>query len=162
MRKLTYMKRIAVVLLCLIFLSVGCAGRNPVLIPVSNDTDYNMTCDELRTDIKTNEDTIMEKYYVGKKATSNTVAAAITGYFIIIPFLFMDLKKAEYKEMGNLQERRNHLIKVGQEKKCENFDTFETDDELMARGQAEYETKIKGKDSVIEREPTTINGRPQS
>ena len=141
---------------------ISCAGRNPVYVPIKNDSDVNMSCDELKNEINATEYTIMEKYYQGKKKTSETVGAAVAGYILIIPFFFMDLKKAEYKEMGNLQERRNYLIEEGKSKNCKGFDSFETDDELMARAQVEYEKKIKEGKEKKPKEPVTINGKPQS
>lgn len=157
------MKKLISILVCFFMLSfMSCAGRNPVFIDVSKDSDNNLTCDEIYSEISQGESTIMDKYHEGKKKTSETVGAAVVGYLVIIPFFFMDLKKAEYKEMGNLMERRNHLIEVGKSKNCEKCNGLETDDELMARGQIEHERRMKEEKKEKPKEPVTINGRAQN
>lgn len=140
------MRKLFLVLLVICFLSmVSCAGRDPVLVDINRDTDSTMTCDQINTEITQNESEIMEKYYIGKKKTSETVGAAVAGYFVIIPFFFMDLKKAEYKEMGALQERRNHIIQLSKNNNCEGCNDYRSDDQLMADGQKEYEEKMAEK-----------------
>ncbi len=41
------------------------------------------------------------------------------------------------------------------------FDSFETDDELMAKAQVEYEKRTKEGKEKKPKEPVTINGKPQ-
>lgn len=134
------MKRFVSLLLVISFFAVfGCAGRNPELIAKKTDQDDKMVCATLLAEINGCESCIFDKYHAGKTATEKTIALAIVGYVLFPPVLFaMDLKKADYKEMGAYQERRNHLITLAKAKNCAWYEKEETDDELMTLAENEH------------------------
>jgi hypothetical protein len=83
------------------------------------------------------------------------LGAAVAGYVIFPPLLFaMDLKKADYKEMGAYQKRRDHLIELAKEHDCTWCKDVETDEELMMRAEAEYQElkKQRQKENTTNRE----------
>ena len=118
---------------------MACAGRNPVLVEKKQTSDPSLNCDELRAEIDSCTKIILEKHHAGKKKMEETVGAAVVGYVIFPPILLaMDLKKADYKEMGSYMERRDHLFLLAKDKGCSWCDQTESNDELMARAAAEY------------------------
>jgi len=139
------MQRTVSLFLAISFLAVfGCAGRNPELIAKKTDQDDEMVCATLLAEVNNCESHIFDKYHAGKTATKATIGAAIIGYVLFPPILFaMDLKKADYKEMGAYQERRNHLIALGKTKNCEWCEKKETDDELMMLAENEHQERKK-------------------
>lgn len=123
----------------MMLLTISCAGREPVLVTKERPTDEQMDCGVLKGEIEECTKVIEEKYFAGKRKTQDTIAAGVAGYVLFPPLLLaMDLKKADYKEMGAYQERRNHLIGLAQEKECDWCETVETDEELMARCAAQW------------------------
>ncbi len=131
-------------LIFVLTLTVACAGREPVLIDKKQAGDASLSCAQLHREVDRCTDTILEKYQAGKKKTDQTIGAAVVGYVIFPPALLaMDLKKADYKEMGAYQSRRNYLIKLADEKDCTWCGDVEDDDELMTRAAAEYEKAKK-------------------
>lgn len=138
------MIRMVIGVLLLIMLNVACAGREPVLIDIKQTSDSSLGCDELRRHIDDCTKAIIEKHHAGKKKIEETIGAAIVGYVIFPPLFFaMDLKKADYKEMGAFQERRNYLIGLAKEKTCTWCGQMESDDALMIRAAAEYDALKK-------------------
>ena len=143
-----YMRLLLILSASLLF---SCAGRNPELISKTTDQDGKMDCAMLLTEINKCESCIIDKYHSGKNAMENTVGSAVVGYILFPPlFFFMDLKQADYKEMGSYQERRNYLIELGKSKNCDWCDKEETDDDLLAL--ADKEHQIRKKKEMKERE----------
>ena len=51
------------------------------------------------------------------KADKNT-QLGIAGIFLVVPFFFMDLSKAEQIEVNALIKRHNHLVEIADNKDC--------------------------------------------
>jgi hypothetical protein len=131
---------VSLVLFLIVLLTMACAGRDPVMIDVKRPSDDTLTCAQLRDEVCECTKIILEKHHIGKKKTEETIGAAVAGYVIFPPLLFaMDLKKADYKEMGAYQKRRDHLIELAKEQDCTWCEDVETDEELMMRAEAEYQ-----------------------
>lgn len=131
-------KLLGVLCLLTIFI-ISCAGRDPNLVEKKQTADTSFSCERLKTEVDACTKIIFEKHHIGKKKMEETIAAAIVGYAILPPVLLaMDLKKADYKEMGAFQERRNYLIGLAQEKECTWCKNVESDKELMTRAEALY------------------------
>lgn len=123
----------------MMLLTISCAGRDPVLVEKEQSYDNLLKCEHLETEVNKCTTKILEKHHAGKKRMEDTIGAAVVGVVLLPPVLLaMDLKKADYKEMGALMERRNHLISLSRQQNCPWSATIETDDELMARAEAEY------------------------
>ena len=51
------------------------------------------------------------------KSDKNT-KLGVAGIFLLVPFFFMDLSKAEQVEVNALIKRYNHLLEIGEVKGC--------------------------------------------
>ncbi len=112
----TQTRRSVAVLVTVALLS-GCAGRpaNPVM--VHQYGDEQRSCRALEKEIAFTEEEIQRLIPETRKAGKNTVLG-ITGFFLLVPWFFMDLSKAEQIEVNALRQRYNHLVILASEKEC--------------------------------------------
>ena len=117
LRSLARVNRIVGVLLLAALLVVGCAGRpaNPVM--VYQPGDRTRPCDALERELELIEDNIARLLPKTDKAEKNT-RLGVAGIFLLVPFFFMDLSKAEQVEINALTKRYNHLLTIGEENGC--------------------------------------------
>jgi hypothetical protein len=96
------------IFLCLSILT-GCAGRAPDLVPVVQAVDQQMTCDQIVTEIKSNNarmsDLASEE---GLKVTQNVVAG-VAGLIVPVLWFGMDFQDAAGKEGKALSQRNEYL-----------------------------------------------------
>ncbi|HDL01663.1 MAG TPA: hypothetical protein ENH23_05455 [candidate division Zixibacteria bacterium] len=50
--------------------------------------------------------------------TGKNVVLGVTGFFLLVPLLFMDLSKAEQMEVAAYRQRYNHLLIIAGDKQC--------------------------------------------
>jgi len=115
------MKKFVCVALCVAVLVAGCGGRaaNPVATYVPGDE--RRSCKSLETEMAQIEQEIVEKKHAkGGKAVGNVVLGVL-GFFVIVPWFFMDLKDAEGTEIEALQQRYKRLFAIAVEKECDFF-----------------------------------------
>jgi len=95
----------------------ACAGRaaNPVM--VYQHDDGAMSCDALERELQLIEEQVLSLMPKTVKANKNTTLG-VAGIFLIVPFFFMDLSKAEQIEVNALTKRYNHLFQISNEKHC--------------------------------------------
>ncbi len=80
--------------------------------------DENRSCEALQAEMVQNQQEIAEKKEkVGNKAVTNVILG-VTGFFVIVPWFFMDLKGAEETEIEALQQRYKRLVVIATEKGC--------------------------------------------
>jgi len=105
----------AIVLAALIV--VGCAGRpaNPVM--VYQPDDKTRSCEALERELELIEEDILRLLPKTDKGAKNT-GLGIAGIFLLVPFFFMDLSKAEQVEVNALTKRYNYLLTIGKENGC--------------------------------------------
>lgn len=104
----------------LIFLALvlaGCAGRdaNPVMSRQMGDND--MSCTAIRTEMAFIEEEINRLIPESKK-TGKNVALGVAGWFVLVPWFFMDFSDAEKQEIHAYRQRYNTLMILGDEKGC--------------------------------------------
>ena len=115
------MKKLMCVLLCVGMLLAGCGGRqaNPVQVYVPGDE--RRACDSLQTEMAQIEQEIATKKRKQNNTTATNVVLGITGFFVLVPWFFMDLKDAEGTEIEALQQRNKRLSSLAVEKGCDFF-----------------------------------------
>lgn len=98
---------VPIVLVC--FLLVACAAKDVTPISISNASDGEMTCTDIRSEIVANEQTALK--LAGEEAsvrTGNT--AAVAASFIVWPALFaLDLSESEKIQAAALRDRNQYL-----------------------------------------------------
>jgi len=110
---------------CIFF--VGCAGHEPNPIASYIPGDENKSCKMLKAEISQIQTEIRTKQQQKETKDFWNVAELIGGFFIIIPWFFMDVKGAEKAEAEALKTRRNRLMLIATEKGC-NLTGIETVD----------------------------------
>jgi hypothetical protein len=108
-------KSIVVVAVC-IGLS-ACAGRTPNPIQSYQPGDDRKSCAALRAELTNTETDIRAKIPESDKTAQN-VALGVAGVFLIVPWFFMDLSKADQVELEALRRRYNTLAIMASEKQC--------------------------------------------
>ena len=103
-------------LLLAVFLS-GCGGRkaNPVL--VKQPGDGQLSCFALKTEIADLEECMQELAPATNKAGKN-VGLGVVGWFLFVPWVFMDFSEAEKKELEAYRQRYNHLARFYNTNRC--------------------------------------------
>jgi hypothetical protein len=100
-----------------ILLVMGCAGRPAHPVMVYQPGDAVRSCDGLERELELIEDDVFRLLPQTDKATKNT-RLGVAGIFLLIPFFFMDLSKAEQVEVNALTQRYNHLLEIGDANNC--------------------------------------------
>ncbi len=101
---------------CFIVLT-ACAGRpaNPVM--VQQYGDHNKSCDALGMELQFIETEISRLVPDTEKTGTNT-ALGVAGFFLIVPWFFMDFSDAEQIEVNAYRQRYNNLVIIATEKEC--------------------------------------------
>jgi hypothetical protein len=95
----------------------GCAGRPAQPVMVYQHGDEARSCDALERELELIEEDILELLPQTEKSDTNT-KLGVAGIFLLVPFFFMDLTKAEQVEINALTKRYNHLLKIGEVNGC--------------------------------------------
>ncbi len=105
------------VLVLILLLLMGCAGKTAQPIRVIEVTDSDLACGNILKQIYNLEE--MGAILSGKtdKQVKNAALAA-AGYITIVPYFFMDLKEGEAVELNAVRARHMHLTKLYQKKNC--------------------------------------------
>jgi len=104
----------AIVIVCLI---TACAGRTPRPVDAMRITDKELACEQIQNELLLSNNEI-NRLSVDADKTAKNVALGIAGWFLIIPWFFMDLKNAEKHEMESHRQRVNALNLLYMNKKC--------------------------------------------
>ena len=98
-------------------LLAGCGGRaaNPVLVHQYGDDQKS--CEALKSELAFIENEI-QRLIPQTEKTGKNVGLGAAGFFLIIPWFFMDLSKAEQIEVNAYRQRYNHLVILANEKEC--------------------------------------------
>ena len=96
----------------------GCGGRpaNPVM--VYQPGDQARSCAALERELVYIEDEIFDLMPKTEKTEKNT-PLVISGMFLYVPILFMDINKSEQIEVNALTKRYNHLLAIGESNHCD-------------------------------------------
>ncbi len=106
-----------IAILMIFVFCAACGGRaaNPVMIHQYGDE--NRSCQALEREMAFIEGEIQQLIPKTKK-TGKNVALGIAGWFLLVPWFFMDLSKAEQEEINAYRQRYNHLLIIAGDKKC--------------------------------------------
>jgi hypothetical protein len=95
----------------------ACAGRSAHPVMVYQHEDETRSCAELKRELELIEAKVAQLIPETDKADKNT-KLGVAGIFLLVPFFFMDLSKAEQIEVNALIKRYNHLIDIGEANGC--------------------------------------------
>jgi hypothetical protein len=112
------MKNTLVTALAIFVFLQGCAGRaaNPVMVDQVGDNQKS--CETLQTELASIQAQI-QKLVPESDKTSKNVGLGVAGFFLIVPWFFMDLSDAEKAEINAYNMRYNKLTMIATQKKCE-------------------------------------------
>ena len=113
------MKRTVCVMLVVSISLMSCAGNDPRPIAAYLPGDDNKNCSALRAEIANIDKQIIRKESQRKKQEGENVLWFITGWFLIVPWFFMDLKENEKAEITALEARKDALLVLAAQKDCE-------------------------------------------
>jgi len=111
-------KLVCVLLIGTIFIA-GCAGTEANPIAVYIPGDENKSCNALKAEIANIDKQIKSKKAKKSEKDFSNSLWFVGGFFLIVPWFFMDLKNAEETEVSALQQRKDALIVIAAEKDCE-------------------------------------------
>ncbi len=111
------MRVIIIIAFFVVSIVSGCGGRaaNPVLVHQYGDDQKS--CDALKSELAFIENEI-QRLIPKTEKTGKNVGLGAAGFFLIIPWFFMDLSKAEQIEVNAYRQRYNHLVILANEQKC--------------------------------------------
>ena len=98
-------------------LTVGCAGKTANPVQSVKMGDSQMTCEEIHMEMAYIDQQIARLIPESEKGTKNTVLG-VTGWFLIVPWFFMDFSDAEKVEIQAYKDRYLTLQKMGSRKDC--------------------------------------------
>lgn len=106
-----------IIIILAFFTLSACGGRTPQPVMVSQYGDQDKSCDALRYDIQYTENEI-QRLLPKTDKTNQNVALGVAGWFLLVPWFFMDFKNAEATEYEALRQRHQHLTSIAMSKKC--------------------------------------------
>lgn len=95
----------------------ACGGRVAQPVMVSQYGDANKSCDALEFEMKNIEGEI-QRLLPKTDKTGKNVALGVAGWFLIVPWFFMDFKNAEQQEYTAYRQRYMQLATIATDKKC--------------------------------------------
>ena len=112
-RKFTFLKKIVIITICASLFS--CAGRQANPVPMNMPGDNSLSKDGLRLMMSQVQSQIDSKAPNADKTGSNA-ALGIAGFFLLVPWFFMDFSEADMIELNALRDRYNYLAILYNEK----------------------------------------------
>lgn len=98
-------------------LCAACAGRDARPVAIAQYGDQQKSCRAIATELVMIEQEMAKLNRDSDKIAQNTVFG-VTGLFLYVPLLFLDLSNAEREELGALRERYRHLSVVAVNNGC--------------------------------------------
>jgi hypothetical protein len=111
------MKRLYLVVVCAAL--SACAGRTGHPVAITESYDSNLSCDQIKAEIASNETKARQLYAENSSAHDSNVAMGVVGAVLFWPALFaIDAGTAEKDEMQALHDRNAHLQTMIDNKSC--------------------------------------------
>lgn len=111
------MKKNIIAVICIIATISACGGRKANPISTMQFGDENKSCKSINYEMTANQQEI-DRLIPETDKTAKNVALAVTGWFLIVPWFFMDLSKAEEQEISALRKRNDQLAAISINKNC--------------------------------------------
>ena len=112
------MKKLITTIVLTSFLLVACGGKTPHPVAQIQPGDDYMNCGQINKMITDNNNKIVSLFPKTKKMAKNAALGA-AGYFLIVPWFFMDFSDAERLEIDAYQQRNDWLRTLANRKHCD-------------------------------------------
>lgn len=106
---------------------VACAGKTARPVASYKVGDDSMSCNELKAEMAHIDSRVSELIPDSQK-TGKNVALGVAGWFLIVPWFFMDFSDAEKVEIQAYQERYLALEKMYSKNSCSKEPNMQTAD----------------------------------
>lgn len=100
-----------------LLLTTACAGRTANPVSEYQYGDEKKSCERLRAEIS-NINSEISALIPNTEKTGKNVALGVAGWFLIVPWFFMDFTESEQIEINALRRRHNNLVAISAEKNC--------------------------------------------
>jgi len=110
-------RQVVVTAVVLALIVAGCAGRDAHPVPVLQPGDQDRSCSGIERELDFIEGEIWRLVPQTEKTTKN-LALGVAGFFLVIPWFYMDLSKAEQVEIEAYRQRYNRLLNLASDKNC--------------------------------------------
>lgn len=95
----------------------GCAGHDPNPVMVSQYGDDAKSCKSLEVEMA-DAQSEMQRLVGQTSKTGQNIALGVAGWFLLVPWFFMDFKDGEKVEYDAWRQRYMHLTVLADEKHC--------------------------------------------
>ena len=123
---------------------VACGGRAPNPVTVAQYGDQNKSCKALEFEMM-NVQAEIQRLLPKTNKTGQNVALGVAGWFLLVPWFFMDFKNAEQTEYEAYRQRYNHLASLALSKNCsvapESYPSIQEMKEQYKKMQAEQKSQ---------------------
>ena len=101
-----------------VFISLGCGGRMPNPVMISQPQDSLLTCSQIEIKMERIMPQIAALYSEGKRGRKNNKMIGTLSFIFPPATLLKDFRYAEKVEINALRKRHNHLVSMAREKGC--------------------------------------------
>ena len=98
---------------------VACVGRAPQLIPSVQPNDKRLACNQIEAEIIQRQNSLLDLETEKANRQKRNIGMGIAGFFLIIPWFFMDLGTAPETEATAINKRLNTLKRYANTKDCD-------------------------------------------
>jgi hypothetical protein len=102
---------------CALLSATACGGRTPSPVMVAQYGDQGKSCKALQFEM-INVQGEIQRLLPKTDKTGQNVALGVAGWFLLVPWFFMDFKNAEQTEYEAYRQRYNHLASLAMSKNC--------------------------------------------
>lgn len=136
-----------------VFTLSACGGRTANPVMVNQYGDQNKNCKAIEFEMTSIQGEI-QRLLPKKDKTGKNVALGVAGWFLIVPWFFMDFKNAEATEYEAYRQRYNHLGAIAMGKNCSlNMEEYPSIEEMKAAyEEAQKEEREKSSQGTLDRD----------
>jgi hypothetical protein len=106
------MRRIICAVSAVVILLAGCAGREAMPVRVERVGDKGRPVEALEAEIQQIDEEIRAKQNKRTYTTGANVINGVAGFFLLVPWFFMNFKDAEGTEIEALKQRKVWLTSI--------------------------------------------------
>ena len=99
-------------------LITGCANTTPNPVSASQAGDNDLTCDGIQLEMNHIDQRVAQLAGEKSSKTASNVALGVAGWFLIVPWFFMDLSDSERVEMNAYKQRYTRLQQIQYKAEC--------------------------------------------